>query len=74
MSDTDEFIAKMTEHNLKRLNRLSGHSIETSPHFDPVALCNRKTVTESEQRQHQCQMYQALFAYVIKVKEFGLEV
>ena len=67
MSDTENFIDKMTEHNMIRLRRLSSNVVEIIPHYDQMALCNRKPVTDSEQRQQQFQMYQALFAYVVKV-------
>ena len=61
------FIEKMTETNTFRLTKLNDKKDIFNDAYGPLALCNRKLVSQTEQDQAQLKAYVELIHYVAKV-------
>ena len=61
------FIHKMTEGNTARLHKLNESGLQQNLAYGPFALCNRKTVSDAEQKEMLLKMYNELIHYVMKV-------
>ena len=61
------FIEKMTETNTVRLSKLNDKKDIFNEDYGPLALCNRKLVSKTEQEQAQLKAYIELIHYVAKV-------
>lgn len=65
--EVTQFIKKMTEGNMKRLQKLNKNKNIFNDAYGPFAYCNRKLVNNIEQDEVQLKAYQKLIHYVAKV-------
>ena len=65
--EVNQFIKKMTDGNMKRLQKLNKNNTIFNDAYGPFAYCNRKLVNNIEQDEVQLKAYQKLIHYVAKV-------